>query len=220
MSDTELILFSGGPDSTILLKHFLEQRKKVRVLYIEMGWALRTQPRIKFQNIAANNVLNYLKDKYGNFEYSQASILTTLDEENEDKYFGTDHQWCAFFGSTFCNNYNIKRMWAGNYTYTDLVVQKRDGKSEDYLYSGGLDMWMKTATKFLNDPPKYCTPKSEYNGTGIDSFKNKKEAWDSLEMDLKKMVRSCVSDKWFCGNCSKCWTSKEYNLRDNVGNPL
>ena len=73
MSDTELVLFSGGPDSTILLKHLLQENKKVRVLYIEMGWALRTQPRIKFQNVAANNVLNYLKDKYGNFEYSQAS---------------------------------------------------------------------------------------------------------------------------------------------------
>tara|TARA_R100000388_G_C7232310_1_gene155478 strand:+ start:619 stop:1278 length:660 start_codon:yes stop_codon:yes gene_type:complete len=219
MSDTELILFSGGPDSTILLKHFLEQRKKVRVLYIEMGWALRTQPRIKFQNIAANNVLNYLKEKYGNFEYSQASILTTLNEKNEDKYFGTDHQWCAFFGSMFCHNYNIKKMWAGNYSYTDLVVRKRDGKSEDYLHNGDLNMYIESATKFFNKP-KYCTPKSEYNGTGIDSFKNKKEAWDSLEIDLKKMVRSCISNEWFCGNCSKCWTSREYNLRDEKGNPL
>jgi len=81
-------------------------------------------------------------------------------------------------------------------------------------------MWMKAATKFLNDPPKYCTPKLNFNGTSIDRFKTKKEAWDSLEMDLKKMVRSCVSDKWFCGNCPKCWTAKEYNLRDNMGNPL
>ena len=219
MSTSDLILFSGGPDSTVLLKHFLQQKIKVRVLYIQMGWAIRTQPRIKLQNMAVNNVMKYLREKYGDFEYSQASILTTLNEQNEDKYFATDHQWCAFFGSMFCHNYNIKRMWAGNYTYTDAVVQKRDGKSENYLNDNDLNMWIESATKFFARP-KYCTPKSEYKGKGLDSFKSKKEAWDSLETELKNMVRSCVSHKWFCGDCPKCWTAKEYNLRDNKGNPL
>lgn len=220
MSDTELILFSGGPDSTILLKHFLEQRKKVRVLYIEMGWALREQPKIKHQNIAVDNILSYMQDKYGDFEYSQASIFTSLDEESDEKYFAKDHQWCAFFGSMFCNNYNIKRMWTGNYSYTNKVVKDRDKNSEDYLNGKDLEMWMGSATKFLNKPPEYCTPRLNFNGTSIDRFKTKKEAWDSLERDLKKMVRSCVSDSWYCGKCSKCWTSLHYGLRDEKGMPL
>ena len=109
MSDTELVLFSGGPDSTILLKHFLQQKKKIRVLYIEMGYDEKEQHKIKLQNEAVDNVLSYLNHKYGGFEYSQASIFTSLNEENHDKYFAKDQQWCAFFGSIFCNNYNIKK---------------------------------------------------------------------------------------------------------------
>jgi hypothetical protein len=220
MSATELILFSGGVDSTILLKHFLQQKIKVRVLYIEMGWAIKQQYKLELQNNVVGKVLNYMKNTYGDFEYSQATIGTSLDKDNEDKYFAKDHQWCAFFGSMFCNNYNIKRMWTGNYSYTNRVVKNRDGNSEDYLNGKDLAMWMETATKFLNEPPEYCTPRLNFNGYSIDRFKTKKEAWDSLEINLKKLVRSCISEKWFCGKCSKCWTAKEYKLRDDQGNPL
>lgn len=215
MSSTDLILFSGGPDSTILLKHFLEQKKKVRVLYIEMGWALRERPKIKHQNIAVDNILSYMKNKYGHFEYSQASIFTSLDEESDEKYFAKDHQWCAFFGSMFCNNYNIKRMWTGHFSYTYKPVE-----SGDYLNGKDLQFWMRSATKFLNEPPEYCTPRLMYKGKGLDKFKNVKEAWDSLDIELKKMVRSCISDKWYCGKCIKCETSVEHGLRDEKGMPL
>ena len=75
-----------------------------------------------------DNVLSYLNHKYGGFEYSQASIFTSLNEENHDKYFAKDQQWCAFFGSIFCNNYNIKKMWTGNFSYTNRVVKERDNK--------------------------------------------------------------------------------------------
>lgn len=215
MSSTDLILFSGGPDSTILLKNFLEQGKKVRVLYIEMGWALREHAKIKHQNKAVDDILNYMKNKYGDFEYSQASIFTSLDEECDEKYFAKDHQWCAFFGSMFCNNYNIKRMWTGHFTYTYQPVE-----GGDYLTGEGLEFWMNSATKLLYKPAEYCTPRSMFKGKGLDKYKNINEAWDSLEMDLKKMVRSCISDQWYCGKCIKCLTSKKYNLRDKKGNPL
>tara|TARA_R110000744_G_scaffold343252_1_gene448471 strand:- start:332 stop:991 length:660 start_codon:yes stop_codon:yes gene_type:complete len=219
MKETELVLFSGGPDSTILLKHFLQQNKKIRVLYIEMGWSLSMQRRISIQNQVVDNVLSYMKKNYGDFEYSQATIGASLDEENEEKYFGTDDQWGAFFGAMFCYNYNIKRMWTGNYSYTDEVVRQRDGKTQDFLYNGSLNMYLEAGTKFF-DKPEYCTPKSAYKGKGLDSFKTKKEAWDSLETELKQLVRSCVSDQWYCGNCSKCWTAEKYKLRDSKGNPL
>jgi len=34
----ELVLFSGGPDSTILLIDLLKKKVPVRVLYLELGW--------------------------------------------------------------------------------------------------------------------------------------------------------------------------------------
>ena len=219
MSATDLILFSGGPDSTILLKHFLQQKIKVRVLYIEMGWALRTQFRINLQDKVVENVLHYLKNKYGTFEFSRAGIYTSMASENETNYFGKDDQWCAFFGAMFCREYGIKKMWTGNFTCTEEVVKARDGKTQEWLTDGSMDPYI-DAGSFFTGKYKFCTPKSVFKGKGIDAFKTKKQAWDSLEMDLKKMVRSCQSDKWFCGNCAKCWTSKKFNLRDEKGNPL
>lgn len=219
MDSTELLLFSGGPDSTILLKDLLKKNKKVRVLYIEMGWAIRTQHRIKIQNQVVDNVLNYIKDNYGSFEFSQASIMTTLNEENEKDYFGTDDQWCAFFGAMFCRTYNIKKMWTGNFTCTEEVVKKRDGKRQEWLYDGSMKPYLDAGAMFETSH-EFCTPKSMYNGTDIDGFKTKKNAWDSLEPELKSKVRSCTSDKWFCGECSKCWTALHYKLRNEKGEPL
>jgi len=220
MSATELILFSGGPDSTILLKHFLQQKKNVRVLYIEMAWQVDQRENLKHQGKAVEEILEYMHKNYGNFQYSQSSIFTSLNEPNYDKYFATDHSWCALFGSMFCNIYNIPRMWTGNYSYTNEVVKERDDKNEDFLNEDDLGLWMNVGTRFVDSPPDYCTPRLNYKGKAIDKFKTKKEAWDSLEIDLKKLVRSCVSGEWYCGKCHKCWTSKKYGLRDDKGNPL
>ena len=220
MSATELILFSGGPDSTILLKHFLQQKKNVRVLYIEMGWDLKEQKKLPHQYKAVKDVLEYMHQNYGDFDYSQASIFTSLNERNHEKYFAKDHAYCALFGSMYCNNYNIPRMWTGNYSYTNEVVKEREGKGEDELNGKDMGLWMNCGTRFEYPPAEYCTPRLNFKGKGIDSFKTKKEAWDSLEMELKQRVRSCVSGEWFCGTCNKCMAAKKYKLRDLQGNPL
>jgi len=220
MSETELILFSGGPDSTILLKHFLQQKKNVRVLYIEMAWGIPQREPLQHQGKAVEDILDYMHKNYGSFQFSQSSIFTSLNEPNYDKYFATDNQWCALFGSMFCNIYNIPRMWTGNYSYTNEVVKERDGSNQDGLNEDDLGLWMNVGTRFEYGPPDYCTPRLNYKGKGIDKFKTKKEAWDSLEIDLKKLVRSCISGEWYCGECYKCRTSKKYGLRDDKGNPL
>jgi hypothetical protein len=221
MDTTDLILFSGGPDSTILLKYFLEQKKKVRVLYIEMGWDVNERQKADEQAKAVKSVLEYMYEKYGDFHYSHASIFASLNNPDREKYFAKDHEWCAFFGSMFCHNYNIPRMWTGNFSYTNEVVKSRDGEdTEDNLNGEGLSMWMECATKFSSKPAEYCTPRLNFAGKELDAFKTKKEAWDSLEMDLKKLVRSCISDQWYCGECFKCQTAQKYKLRDSKGNPL
>lgn len=230
--DTELLLFSGGIDSTVLLKHFLQEKKKVRVLYIEMGWAIRTQPRIKLQNHAANNILKYMRKNYGDFEYSQASVLTTLNERNESTYFGSDNQWAAFFASQFCNTYGIKRMWIGHFTFSDDILIERYKPHETdtenygvncqagYFTHENFKYFLDIGTRGHNQDIQYCTPATIYKGTGIDRFKNKKESWDFLEMDLKKLVRSCNSSNWHCNECPKCKTHKKHGILDNEGRPL
>ena len=201
------------------LKIFLQKGKKIRVLYIEMGWSLRTQFRIKLQDKVVENVLHYMKNKYGSFEFSRAGIYTSMANKNEINYFGSDDQWCAFFGAMFCREYGIKKMWTGNFTCTEEVVKARDGKTQEWLTDGSMNPYMDAGSLFIGKY-EFCTPKSVFKGKDIDAFKTKKDAWDFLEMDLKKLVRSCTSNESFCGQCSKCWTALKYKLRDNQGNPL
>ena len=217
MSTTELILFSGGTDSTILLKHFLQEKKKVRVLYIQMAWGVHQHKKLELQGKAVGSILDYMRENYGEFEYSEACIYTTLNEPTFDKYLGRDQEWCALFGSMFCNVYNIPRMWTGNFTYTHNLIMERDGVSDDFWNGDDLAFWLNCGTRFADDPPEYCTPRLKYKGKGIDRFKNKKVAWNTLEKELQKKVRSCLSDKWFCGECYKCtqemnsWQFKQKN---------
>jgi len=35
--EKELLFYSGGPDSTVLLKYFLKQNKNLLVVYFELG---------------------------------------------------------------------------------------------------------------------------------------------------------------------------------------
>jgi hypothetical protein len=229
---TELLLFSGGIDSTALLKHFLQENKKVRVLYIELGWAKKAQPRIRLQNVAANNVLKYLKEKYGDFEYSQATVMTTLNEKNESKYFGTDTQWAVFFGSMFCTNYGIKRLWMGHYSFSDDILKnkytKHENDTEVYSYhckpgdytKKGLQFYIESGSRLQNFGIDLLTPATFYKGEGIDRYKNKKELWDTLEIDLKKRVRSCVSEDWHCNKCPKCNNHRKMEIYDEEGRPL
>tara|TARA_B100001939_G_scaffold148810_1_gene128789 strand:+ start:1473 stop:2174 length:702 start_codon:yes stop_codon:yes gene_type:complete len=230
--ETELLLFSGGIDSTVLLKQFLQEKRKVRVLYIEMGWAKRMQPRIRLQNMTANNILHYMKEKYGDFEYSQATVMTSLNEENESTYFGTDNQWCAFYGGMFCQNYNIDRMWMGHYSFSDEILRQKYTKHEKDTDSYGfhcepgdyskkkLGFYVDVGARLQNLNIEFCTPATVYKGEGIDRFKNKKESWDTLEIDLKKMVRSCLSGEWHCNRCPKCNNHRKMKIYDDEGMPL
>jgi 7-cyano-7-deazaguanine synthase in queuosine biosynthesis len=229
---TDLLLFSGGIDSTVLLKHFLQERKKVRVLYIELGWAERMHGRVRLQNTAANSILQYMSKKYGDFEYSQATVMTTLNEENESTYFGTDNQWCVFYGAMFCNNYNIDRMWMGHYSFSDEILRQKYVKHENDTEVYGhhclpgdytkekMQFYIDVGSRLQNSDIDFCTPATVYKGEGIDRFKNKKEAWDTLEIDLKKMVRSCLSTEWHCNDCPKCNNHRKMNIYDDKGMPL
>ena len=229
---TDLLLFSGGIDSTALLKHFLQENRKVRVLYIELGWAKRSQPRIRLQNVAANNVLKYLREKYGDFEYSQATVMTTMNEQNENTYFGTDNQWSVFYGAMFCQNYGIDRMWMGHYSFSDEILRqkyvKHENDTEVYSYhcrpgdysNKTLQFYIDCGSRLQNSNIELCTPAIVYKGEGIDRFKSKKELWDTLEIDLKRRVRSCVLEDWHCNKCPKCNNHRKMKIYDEQGRPL
>jgi hypothetical protein len=73
--EKELLLFSGGPDSTVLLKYFLIIKKPLVVLHIQMGWCNGLQPRVKIQKKRVDKLIKYFKKKYYDFEYMDAGIF-------------------------------------------------------------------------------------------------------------------------------------------------
>ena len=49
--EKELLLFSGGPDSTVLLKYFLTIKKPIIVVNNNLQWFSGREQNIKIQNI-------------------------------------------------------------------------------------------------------------------------------------------------------------------------
>ena len=65
-----LLLFSGGVESTVLLKYFLKETNElIYVLYTELGYDDISKKRTIEQTKAATNVLNYLKNNYRDFNF-------------------------------------------------------------------------------------------------------------------------------------------------------
>ena len=76
-----LVLFSGGVESTVLLKYFLKETKLlVHVLYTKLGYDDYLKLRIPEQEKSSNNILNYFKKNYRGFNYS--SLELKLDNIN------------------------------------------------------------------------------------------------------------------------------------------
>jgi hypothetical protein len=219
MKEPELVLFSGGPDSTILLNYLLKEKRNIHVLYIQLGWNEYNQKRIPIQNISVKNILTYFKKKGFNFNYINSGLFLNLPS-NTLNSFGTDDQWSAFIAAIVCRALNIKKMWTGYFTYTENNRKEFTGEGTTWIFDGSLKKYIKYGT--LGDPNfkdiQYLTPKTVFNNKGIDSFKTKKEAFDSLDTELKKMVRSCYENVKFCGQCYKCKTYIHHKITDANGN--
>ena len=216
----ELVLFSGGPDSTLLLVDLLKKKKSLRVLYLELGWCTDQHGKIPIQTEVAEKVLNYISKNYGTFKFSRATMMLDLNfPSNHPGYFGKDDQWCGFYGGLYARAFGLDSIWAGWFSYCDRLVYERYGYTQDYLYDDRMQFYIDSGAACAHRV-ELLTPKTVYNGTDIDRFETKKEAWDSLPWDLKCLTRSCWSGTYFCGKCAKCDHNIIHKIRDKYGNPL
>ena len=142
--EKELLLFSGGPDSTVLLKYFLTIKKPLVVLHIQMGWCNESQPRVKIQKKRVDKLIKYFKKKYYDFEYIDAGIFLNLP--NESLHFGTDDQWGAFIGALICRSHNLKKIWSASFSY-GWDNRRNFGKESPYwLLQGNMNYYLNAAT--------------------------------------------------------------------------
>lgn len=216
-----LLLFSGGVESTILLKYFLKDTNKlIHVLYTKLGYDDLSRKRIPEQTKAATNVLNYLKNKYRDFNFSsfELNLNNVVRSQQIEKGFGFDEQWNIFFASVYAKLNGIKDIWIGQFSYNDHhriefnldpLSWYYDGTLEKYaLLGSGLDF------NFCKDL-KINFPSRNFKKEGIDSFKSKKEAFNYLEPELQGMVRSCEGEEKFCGKCFKCTQYIKYEMKND-----
>jgi len=212
----ELLLYSGGPDSSVLLKYFLEQKKDILVVFIDMGWCSEFQSRVEIQHEKVDKLIKYYKEKYGEFDFIKTGI--TLNIPYSKSTFGTDDQWCAFLGAVLCRSYNIKRIWHASFSY-NWINRTALGKNPPHWL---LNMKPYLDSGTLNHPNfkdlQFTIPKFFYNGKKIDKFKTKKEAFNYLDPKVQLLVRSCGSGENFCGKCYKCRTYIEHKISDEKGN--
>jgi hypothetical protein len=219
MSKKELVLFSGGPDSALLLQYFLEQKKNVHVVYNECNYNLHKKLSTHIQTQVVTKCLHFFRKKYGHFDFTQTGIY--LGIPNSANKFGTDDQWNVFMGSLICREFDINNMWYASFTY-NLHNRKIFNIEEPYwLSQENMNPWIGASGLDPKDI-KFLTPRNFYNGTEIDGIQTKKEAWDYLDKELQQIVRSCESldNINFCGKCRKCLSLIYFKIKDKYGNNL
>jgi hypothetical protein len=216
-----LLLFSGGVESTVLLKYFLKETNKlIHVLYTKLGYDDLSKKKVYEQSKAASNVLNYLKKNYRDFNFSslELNLNNITRHQHQEGAFGFDEQWNIFFASMHAKLYGINNIWIGQFSYNDYhriefnldpLSWYYDGTLEKYaLLGSGLDF------NFCKDL-KINFPSRNFKKEGIDSFKSKKEAFNYLEPELQKMIRSCIGEEKFCGKCFKCTQYIKYGMKND-----
>jgi hypothetical protein len=216
-----LLLFSGGVESTVLLKYFLKETNKlIFVLYTELGYDDVSKKRTIEQTKAATNVLNYLKNNYRDFNYSSVKLnlnnVTRIQQLHNG--FGFDEQWNIFFGSIYAKLNGIKNIWIGQFSYNDTHRIEFNLEPLKWYYDGTLEKYALLGSgmdfNFFQDL-KINFPSKNFKKEGIDSFKSKKEAFDYLEPELQAMIRSCEGEEKFCGKCLKCTQYIKYGIKND-----
>jgi len=215
-----LFLFSGGVESTVLLKYFLKETDQlIHVLHTKLGYDDLTKKRIPEQTKAVNDILNYFSKNYRDFNYSslELNLNNITRDQHHEKGFGYDEQFNCFFASMYARIYNIKEIWYGEFSYCNIHSTKTRGFPAYWFHDGTLEKYALLGScldfDFIKDL-KINFPSKIFNKTGIDSFNSKKEAFDYLEPELQKLVRSCTGAEKFCGKCSKCKQYKELKLKN------
>lgn len=216
-----LLLFSGGVESTVLLKYFLKETDTlVYVLYTELGYDEVSQKKIPEQTKAVNQILNYFKKNYRDFNYGTVKLnLNKINRMQQScSGFGFDEQWNIFFASIHARLNGINNIWIGQFSYNDYHRIEYGLEPLSWFHDGTLEKYALLGScldfNFFKDL-KINFPSKNFKKEGIDSFNHKKEAFDYLEPELKELIRSCEGEEKFCGKCYKCSQYINYGMKND-----
>jgi 7-cyano-7-deazaguanine synthase in queuosine biosynthesis len=216
-----LFLFSGGVESTALLKYFLKDTDKlIYVLYTKLGYDDLAIKRIKEQDTAAKEILTIYRKKYRDFNYGSTNLsLNNINRSHTERGgFGYDEQWNLFFAGMYAKMLGIKEIWLGHFTYNQEDRIKNNMGFQTWFYDGTLEKYASLGTSLDFGFTKDLTvnfPAKTFNKKKIDSFSSKKEAWDYIDEEVRPWVRSCWGEEKFCGKCYKCITYIKSGIKND-----
>jgi hypothetical protein len=215
--DPLLILYSGGVDSTVLLKYCLErQSNPLKVIYFEISYNKNDKINSLVQAKAVKNCINYFKQNYREFDFNTIKLevdLLKFDSKTESSFW-KDDQWCAFFSGKICETTQIKNVLIGHFTYNSLIGILCHQRVDYWYYDNSLVDIFKSQISKNKENFHYLFPHL-FQGKGIDEFKTKLEAWNYLDKELQENTRVCIGEVFHCGNCQKCLHLSYYNIRNN-----
>lgn len=208
LSKKELILFSGGIDSAVLLKWLLiNTTTDFIVTYINMGVNKQMQARNKIQNERVNTLIPLFK-KIRDFEFIEIDFNIYQDKE----FKAYDDQTALYLVSFLSAMHLNSSVWLGHFSYCSYHHYEWNNKIDSLFYNETLKHYLNAYNNALSIETeenlpllKLNLPSKIYKGKELDSFPNKKAAFDYLNQDMKKLIRSCLHpNKILCGECYKC----------------
>ena len=213
----QLILFSGGLDSTVLLKFLLQENKNpTTVLNIRYSWEKKLSKHYEIQYKSVKKSIKYFKKNYRYFNYREICFtMGNMPFTDFQKRFGEDH-FSAILAGTYIaqSNKEIKDVWMGHFTYNDLSAIQLLKRINWWFFDNSLNLAVNSIPSMCGIKNiNICIPSLIFKGNSIDSFVTKKEAFNYLEKDLQNLIRSCQGDDYFCGKCLKCKEYKFYLIK-------
>lgn len=213
----QLILYSGGLDSTVLLKFLLQENKNpITVLNIKYSWEKKLSKHYEIQYKLVKKLIKYFKKNYRAFNYREISFtMGNASFTDFEQRLGEDH-FSAILAGTYIaqSNKEIKDVWIGHFTYNDLSAIQLKKRINWWFLDNSLNLAVNSIPSMCGIKNiNMCIPSLNFKGDSIDSFATKKEAFDYLEKDLQNLIRSCYGDDYFCGKCFKCKEHKFYLIK-------
>jgi 7-cyano-7-deazaguanine synthase in queuosine biosynthesis len=206
LSNKEIILFSGGVDSAVLLKWLLiNTNTDYLVIFLNHN-------NNNIQEKKADKLINIFKIKFRDFEY----IKLKFNIKTDKRFDLMVDQVLLFLTGILCYERNIEKVWMGHFSYCSFHHYQFNNKIDNFWYNGELIPFIQSFSKASDSllKPKLMLPSQVYEGKHLDSFINKKTAYDYLDKEIQEKTRSCYTkNKNFCGTCYKCNQYKLFGIK-------
>ena len=184
LSNKEIILFSGGVDSAVLLKWLLiNTNTDYLVIFLNHN-------NNNIQEKKADKLINIFKIKFRDFEY----IKLKFNIKTDKRFDLMVDQVLLFLTGILCYERNIEKVWMGHFSYCSFHHYQFNNKIDNFWYNGELIPFIQSFSK------------------ASDSLL--KTAYDYLDKEIQEKTRSCYTkNKNFCGTCYKCNQYKLFGIK-------